>query len=150
MRLLDDALGRSIPDSRRWERKLYPSTPNTPAPSEFSYYIQLSSPVRRNGQSLVVQLRHDRDIQVEYHVDDDRKHSFETFFILPVGQERDAIEAIAHFVADILAERLVLVRPKSMFEKTRFLEQGSLTESNRGRARSITSWLGTFDWPTPG
>ena len=147
MRLLDDALGSSIPDSRRWERKLYPSTPNTPG--EFSYNIQLSSPVRRNGQSLVVQLRHDGDIQVEYHVDDDRKNSFETLFILPVGQESDAIEGIARFVADILAERLVLVRPKSIFGQTRFLEQSSLTEPHRGRVRSITSWLGTFDWLSP-
>ena len=86
MRLLDDALGRSIPDSRSWERKLYPATSDTLG--EFSYYIELASPVRRNGRSLVVQLRHDRDIQVEYHLDD-RKNPFETFFILPVGEERD-------------------------------------------------------------
>src|SRR5262245_27926140 len=105
--LLDDALARLVPDSRTWERTLYASSPNTSYPGEDSYHIRVSSPVPRNGQSLVVQLRYDGDIQVEYHIDGERRNSFESFFVLPVGEERDAIEAIAGFVADVLAERLV-------------------------------------------
>ena len=122
MRLLDAALGHLIPDSRMWERKRYSSTPDTPG--ETTYCIQLPSPVRRNGQSLVIQLRHDGDIQVEYHIDEDRRNSFETFFILPMGQEEDAIEAIAHFVADVLAERLVLVRSKTTVWRNSFYRTG--------------------------
>jgi hypothetical protein len=151
MRVLDDALACLVPDSRMWERKLYPSTPDTPAPGYSTYYIEVSSPFRRNGQSLVVQLRHDGDIQVEYHIEGDRRNSFETFFVLPEGQERDAIEGIAGFVSDILAERLVLVRTKGIFGgERRYLKPGSLTESDRRDVRSITSWLGTFDWSNPG
>src|SRR5262245_49445745 len=93
--LLDYALARCVPDSRTWERKLYASSPNTPG--EASYYVEVSSPVPRNGQSLVVQLRHDGDIQVEYHIDGERRNSFEILFVLPVGEERDAIEGMARF-----------------------------------------------------
>ncbi len=62
MRLLNDALARAIPESRTWERKRYPSAPNTPG--ESTHYIEVFSPVRPNEQSLFVQLRYDGDIQV--------------------------------------------------------------------------------------
>lgn len=148
MRLLDDALEHLIPGSRIWERKRYPPAPRVHG--ETTYCIQLPSPVRRNGQSLVIQLRHDGDVQVEYHIDENRRNSFETFFILPMGEEEQVIRTIAQFVADILTERIVLLRFKSSFGKTRFVERSSVTESDLQGVRWITSWLGTFDRSTPG
>jgi hypothetical protein len=72
------------------------------------------------------------------------------FFLLPVGQEVDAIEGIACFVADILAERLMLGLAKGLFRGgSRFLKPDSLTESDRRNFKWITSWRGTFDWPSP-
>jgi hypothetical protein len=53
-------------------------------------------------------------------------------------------------VSDVLAERLVLVRTKGIFGgERRFLKPGSLTESDCRNVRTITSWLGTFDWSNP-
>lgn len=150
MRLLDGALGQLVPNSRMWKRELCPSTSETPPGGESTYYITVLPPVERNGQSLVIQLRYDGDIQVEYHIDNDRD-SFESFFILPAGQESDAIEEIARFVADVLAERLVLIKTKGIFGgKRRFLNPDSLAESDRRSVTWIASWLGTFDWRTPG
>jgi hypothetical protein len=96
---------------------------------------------------LNILLQHDGDIQVEYHITDKRGSPFEMFIVLAEGQEAAAIEAASLFVADLLAERLVLADAKSLFRgRRRFLKPGSLTESDRRSYSWITSWLGTFDW----
>jgi hypothetical protein len=146
MRILDDMLARLIPESRTWERKRYPR--DTVA-REVTYCIEAASPAQLRDRSMVIHLRHDRDIQVEYHIDGERKRPFETFFLLPAGEEKDAIASIVAFVADILAERLVLVDTKGIFGERRFVKRDSLSDLDRQRLSRIISWLGSYDWRTP-
>lgn len=148
IRLVNEALAREAPDSNRWARG------NSPATSDFRgqslYWIEVRSPLRPAVQRLNILLRHDGDIQVEYHIGGKRGSPFEMLFVLEEGQESAGIEGVARFVADVLAERLALAYSQSLFKGgRRFFKPGSLTESHRHSLSWITSWLGTFDWPAP-
>ena len=147
--LIDDAFARRVPESSGWKRERSSATSGSLSQSE--YRIEVLSPLRPAVQRLNILLRYDGDIQVEYYITDKRGSPFETLIVLAKGQEAAAIEEASLFVADLLAERLVLASRKGLFRRgRRFLKPGSLTESNRRSFRWITSWLGTFDWPTPG
>ncbi len=119
-------------------------------PGESTKLFRVSSPVRPQDQWLVVQLRHDGDIQVEYHIANEPGSPFESLFILPAGEEKDAIEEVSHFVAGLLTERIVLAMRKGFLRGGRdFIASNSLAELDRRSFSGVTSWLGTFDWPTP-
>ena len=142
IRLLEDALSRAIPESYAWARGRSSVTPDL-----LQYWTEVRSSLRPTVQSLKVVLRNDGDIQVEYHIADKPSSPFEMLFVLPAGQESEAIKAVSQFVADLLAERLILVYAKSLFKGgRRFVAPGSITELNRHTLRWTTSWLGTFDW----
>ena len=148
MQMLECALAHLIPASRTWERRRYPP-PSVTSDKEVTYCFEVFSPVRSRDRSLVIQLRHDRDIQVEYYIDGERKKPFEIFFILPAGQERAAIESIVAIVADILEERLVFVHQKGSCGERRFVKRETMTELDRRKLSRIISWLGSYDWRTP-
>ena len=148
MRLIDNALARRVPESSGWTRESFPVTSDSRGESE--YRIEVRSPLKPSVQRLNILLRHDGDIQVEYHITDKHGSPFEMLIVLPEGQEDAAIEEASLFVADLLAEHLVLAHAKGLFRGgRRFIKPGSLTESDRRSFSWITSWLGTFDWPTP-
>jgi hypothetical protein len=95
----------------------------------------------------VILLRHDGDIQVEYHIANKKGTPFEALFPLSKGQEAEVIENVSAFVADLLSERLVLAYAKSWLKGgRRFLVAPNITESERHTLRWITSWFGTYDW----
>ena len=143
-RLLETVLAHAIPDSKNWKRELT-STPGFP--ENESYWMEVHSPNRPTEQSLVVMLRPDGNIQVEYHIASEPGSPFESFFILPPGSEPDAIEQISRFVAELLTEKVVLTWRKGFFRGGRyFIPIDLLTKYERSKLRWITSWLGTFDW----
>jgi len=145
IRLLEDALSRAIPESHAWARGKLPSFSGGP-----EFWTEARSPLRPTIQCLKVVLRWDGDIQVEYHIAGKTGSPFEALFPLPPGEEAEVIGAVSVFVADLLAERLILADEKGFLKGgRRFVTPGSLTESGRRNFRWTTSWLGTFDWPTP-
>jgi hypothetical protein len=147
IRIINGAFARRVAASSGWARERLPATSGPRGETE--YRIEVRSPLRPALQRLDIVLRHDGDIQVEYHIADKRGSPFEMLIVLAEGQEAVAIEEASLFVADILAERLVLANAKGIFRGgRRFLKPGSLTESDRRGFNWITSWLGTFDWPT--
>ena len=105
--LLDEALARAIPDSRGWTRRQAPADSH-----EFEYWVEVRSPTRPTVQRLRILLRHDGDIQVEYHVAEKSGSPFELLFVLEAGHEKEAIKQASLFVADVLAERVVLATGK--------------------------------------
>jgi len=139
--LLDQALARAIPDSRGWTRR------QTPADShEFEYWVEVRSPTRPTVQCLRILLRHDGDIQVEYHDAQKSGSPFELLFMLEAGHEEEAIKRASLFVADVLAERVVLAYGKGLFQGGRRFLIPALAEANRHHLKWTTSWLGTYDW----
>lgn len=139
--LLDQPLARAIPDSRGWTRR------QTPADShEFEYWVEVRSPTRPTVQRLRILLRHDGDIQVKYHIAGKSGSPFELLFVLEAGHEEEAIKRASQFVADILAERLVLVYSKGVFKTGRRFLIPPLAEASRRHLKWSTSWLGTYDW----
>jgi hypothetical protein len=62
------------------------------------------------------------------------------------GKEEEAIKQASRFVADLLAERLVLGYGKDAFRGGRRFLIPSLAEANRRHLKWSTSWLGTHDW----
>jgi len=140
-RLLDEVLARAIPESREWARGLSPSDIG-----EFQYWVEVRSAARPTVQHLNILLRHDGDIQVEYHDANKSGSPFELLFILEAGHEEEAIKQVSLFVADVLAERLVLVYSKGVFRGGRRFLIPALAEANRRHLKWSTSWLGTYDW----
>jgi hypothetical protein len=143
--LLDDALLRAIPESGAWVRVRTSARSDEP-----QYWIEVRSPLRPSTQHLNILLRHDGEIQIEYHFTVKSGSPFEMLIPLVAGRELAGIEEATLFVADLLAERLVLVHTKGVFRGgRRFLNPCSLTESARRDLSWITSWLGNFDYPNP-
>jgi hypothetical protein len=139
--LLDEALARTIPESREWARGQSPA-----GRDESEYWVEVQSPARPTVQHLRILLRHDGDVQVEYHDAKKSGSPFELLFILEAGHEEEAIKQASLFVADVLAERLVLVYSKGVFRGGRRFLIPALAEANRRHLKWSTSWLGTYDW----
>jgi hypothetical protein len=139
--LLDEALARAIPESRGWTRGQTPA-----GTAEFQYWIEVRSPVRPTAQRLRILLRHDGDIQVEHYIADKAGSPFEVLFVLAAGKEPEAIEQASLFVAEVLAERLVLVCAKGFFKGGRRFITPALAKSDRRHLEWSTSWLGAHDW----
>src|SRR5579871_5566761 len=145
IRLLDDALLRAIPESGAWARG---EAQRVSGISQ--YWIEVRSPLRPSTQHLNILLRHDGEIQIEYHFTVKSGSPFEMLIRLAPGKELAGIEEAAHFVADLLAERVVLAYTKGLFRAgRRFLNPCALTESTRRDLSWITSWQGNFDYPDP-
>jgi hypothetical protein len=140
-RLLDKALAHAIPESRDWTRGQSPA-----GTGDFEYWVEVRSPARPTVQHLRIFLRHDGDIQVEYHDASKSGSPFELLFILEAGHEEEAIKQASLFVADVLSERLVLVYSKGVFRGGRRFLIPALAEANRRHLKWSTSWLGTYDW----
>ena len=141
MRLLDEALALAMPESRGWARgRQMANTDNS------EHWIVVRSPARPVARRLRIVLRHDGDIQVEFHIEGKPGSPFEALFVLQAGHEEEAIEHASRFVADIVTERLVLAYAKGVLKGgRRFLAPG-LAESDRRHLKWSSSWLGTNDW----
>src|SRR6185437_10305206 len=90
IRLLDEALALAIPQSRGWARGQQPA--NT---GNLQYWIEIQSPARPVGRSLRVFLRHDGDVQVEFHIEGRAGSPFEGLFVLETSHEEEAIEQVS-------------------------------------------------------
>jgi hypothetical protein len=142
LHLLDEALARAVPESRAWARRAWPETEAIPT----EYSIDVPSPLRAEAQHLTILLRHDGDIQVEYHIAGERGSPFEALFIID-DQATDAIDEVARFVAELLSEKAILAYAKGFWRGgRRFLAPSVLTESARRELLWTTSWRGTYDW----
>lgn len=142
MELLENALARRIPGPVRWVRQT--GDPRPYRDREYWYEIRSD---RHEAQRLVILLRSDGDVQVEYHVDKPGS-PFEALFMVEDGHGAVALEQVAEFVADLLEERAALGYIRGWFRGGRtFLKPDELSEPGTRRLRWVTSWRGTYDWP---
>jgi len=140
-RLLDETLADVISESGEWTRG------QSPAGRDASeYWVEVQSPVRPTVQHLRILLRHDGDIQVEYHVAGKSGSPFELLFLLEAGHEEEEVKRASQFVADVLAERLVLAYRRGIFKRGRQFLLPAQAEACRRHLKWSTSWLGTYDW----
>jgi hypothetical protein len=142
-KLLEHALADVLPDPPGWTSgSVDPADPDG-APD---HWLEVASPVRPDVQQLVVLLRRDGDIQVEYHVAEKRGSPFEALFLAPDHQEGLVIDAVARFVGDLVSERLVLAYARGLFRGGRaFVSPAELGRIPPARLSWVTSWRGTFD-----
>ena len=141
--LLAAALASALPESREWNRGMAPAGNGGDAPRE--YWMEAASPIQPTAQKLVVRLRHDGDLQVEYHVEGKRGSPFEALFLVPDHEEVAVTTAVAHFVSDLVNERLVLAYADGIIGGgRRFLALEKLAMTSRGLSW-VTSWRGTYD-----
>lgn len=144
-RQLDDALASVLPESRAWTRH-HPTAASASSLDPLGYWLEIDSPVRPGDQRLVVLLRPDGDIQVEYHVRGRREEPFEALFPIPDGREAEAIKEVAEFVRDLVAERLTLAYARGFLRGgRRFIAPDELAR-DRPQFLWATSWRGTYDW----
>ena len=142
--LLVAALASALPESREWDR-VPPSEGSGDGPTPDSW-LDVPSATRPKEQSLTVRLRSDGDLQVEYHVAGRRGTPFEALFPVPPGEEVAVSTAVAHFVSDLVSERLVLAYTRGIVGGGRqFLALEQLAISPPSRLSWVTSWRGSFD-----
>jgi hypothetical protein len=110
------------------------------------YWLEIGSPVRPTVQRLVVLLRPDGDIQVEYHLRRERETSYEALFVIPDGEESQAIGEVAEFVHALVTERVILACERGFLRGGRKFIAPDELERERGRLLWATSWRGTYDW----
>jgi hypothetical protein len=137
-------LRKVLPDSESWAPQSH-----TPGHTEDGreYWFEISARPPR-PQRLVVLLRRDGDLQVEYHIEGRRGSPFEALFIIPDSGEEAAFGEVARLIEGLLTERLVLAYTKGVWRGGRtFLEATQLTEATRRKLAWVTSWSGTYDWP---
>ena len=145
-RILAAALASVLPESRSWSRGATDGSESQGSPQE--HWIEVESPIRAGTQRLAVRLRHDGDIQVEYHIAGRRGTPFEALFVVPEGQEVAVSTTVAHFVSDVVQEHLVLAYARGLVGGGRrflhlFSEQLAMIPPRE--LSWVTSWLGTFD-----
>jgi hypothetical protein len=96
---------------------------------------------------LEVALRGDGDVDVHFHVPGHEPDWVEAHYVLPDGEEREAIEEVARFVGDFVGERLILAY--DTWRGRRFVPVEELASLNRRRLAWRVSWRGTHDWQRP-
>jgi hypothetical protein len=144
---LAHALAAAVPASRGWARDGAPDdgcTWSTLAPSL----------APRGARRLDVELRPDGDVDVRLYYAAPHpatgRGPAEAHFLVDADGEAgaaDALAAVARFVADLLAERLVLGLRRGWFRGGReFLALGELTAARRRTFDRVVSWRGSYDW----
>ncbi len=142
---LQSALAKVLPDSRAWVPQSG-DLPQSSAHAEREYWFDVPSPHRPEQQSLVVLLRSDGDIQVEYHLAGVHGSPFEALFSIPGGDEEKGIEEVVRLVHGLLTERLVLAMDQRWWRGGRlFLPAAQLDQGQSHKLSWVTSWRGTYD-----
>jgi hypothetical protein len=142
--LAQDALARHLPDSGPWLHSQchFDTPPGTDVRLE---YPPLDQP---NRQHLVLLLRRDGAVQVEWHVTGKKGSPFELF--LPTDQDsvQAVIENAAQFIGDVLRDNLALAYCRGWIRGgRRFLERHEVPGARSDRRLLwIVSWNGTHDW----
>ena len=146
LKRLQGALVEVLPESSAWVPQGGPAS-GRPSSAEPEYWLGVASPVRPERQHLVILLRSDGDVQVEYHLAAVEGSPFEALFSIPDDREAEALEEVARFVRDLLTERLVLAMDPRRWRGGRlFLLAEQLSERRPGELAWVTSWRGTYDW----
>ncbi|HUR93884.1 MAG TPA: hypothetical protein VMY76_04845 [Gemmatimonadales bacterium] len=143
--LLEEALARRLPGQGQWQSvDRGQDTTELEEAREYQYEIRSD---RSEAQRLVVLLRSDGAVQVEYHAEKPGS-PFEALFPVDDGKEAATVEQVAAFVADLLGEQLVLGYAKGFWTGGRqFLRPHEVDPPDGRRIRWVTSWRGTHDWP---
>jgi hypothetical protein len=143
-RLLDESLIRRFPEAGQWQR-FQQAFDDPPGIDSWAEYPTLE---KRGDQHLVVLLRRDGAVQVEWHVRGKRGSPFEVF--MPADQDpiREIIAEAVEFVAQVVSENIVLAYHNSFFRGgRRFLTPAEVPGARRDRHFSWTvSWNGTHTW----
>ncbi len=113
------------------------------------------APALAGARRLAVELRPDGDVDVRLHYGAPHpatgRGPAEAHFLVAsdgAAGEADALAAAARFVADLLAERLVLALRRGWLRGGReFLAPAELTPERRRRVDRVVSWRGAYDWP---
>ena len=117
-----------------------------PSTAGVESWVDIPGPPSDGGQLLTVLLRADGDLQVAWSVP--MKGVFEQLLVVPDGEDRDATEAAAALVSDILGERVVLGWHSGFFRGgRRFIAVQDLPAAGRDRGLKWTvSWHSTHNW----
>jgi len=97
-----------------------------------------------------VALRGDGDVDVHFFVAGHKPDWIEQVFVVPEGNEREALEEAAEFVGSFVREQTVLAYDPTFFAGGRvFLRADAVSPEQRKKLSWIVSWCGTHDWHRP-
>src|SRR5690242_16595102 len=140
---LAERLLACLPAAVAWTRA---STQQHVAGHPAGHSFTATSPCRTPPRALEVNVRHDGDADVCFSLDGVPASPFEQHFVVRDAPVEDAAAAIAEFVADLVAERRVLVMDNGFLRGGRlFLTPQQLEECSPRRVAWVASWNGTYD-----
>ncbi len=145
LRLLDQALAQRVPQSTTWPR--FQRAFAAPNPGT-DFWIE-HPPLDQNAdQHLVVLLRRDGAVQVEWHVTEKRGSPFELFMACDREPVAEVIDAAAEFVATVVQEETVLAYHGGFWRGgRRFLSAHEVAGARRDKhLQWMVSWNGTHTW----
>jgi hypothetical protein len=138
--ILERLLTAEIPESRSWTR----------GASAGGWWTEVPSPAAPGERRLEVELRQDGDVDVRFHYSAKSRGPAEAHYPVVDGHEAEVLRHVARFVADLLAERLVLAFRRGWFRGGReFIPPAELTPEHKRQLECVISWRGTYDWPAP-
>jgi hypothetical protein len=143
--LLDEALARRIPESRDWVRGQ--QTFGNPKPGT-DFWVEFPPINQKEKQHIVILLRRDGAVQIEWHVTGKRGSPFELFMPCDHDDIAQIIDAASEFIADVLREDVVLAYRNGFWRGgRRFLKIEEIAEArNAADYEWMVSWNGTHTW----
>lgn len=133
----------AIPVSQAWKRHS----------AHGEWWIEAASENQPpDGRKLEIAVRRDGDVEVRIYVGPlgVGQAPYEAYFPVPAGEEPQVMAEVVRFVADWLAERIVLIYRRGWFRGGRdFVPPSDLTPDRRRGLKWSASWGGTYDQAVP-
>lgn len=138
--LLEQALAEVVPDSPAWVRNR----------DGENWWVEIASPVAPRTRKLEIAVTA-YEINIGFYVGPAGVGGapYELNADILEGQEVEALNEAAQFVADLLNERLVLAVRRGIRGGREFIAPSELTPSRRRSLEWVASWRSTYDWAVP-
>lgn len=102
------------------------------------------------GRRIEVYVRDASDFDVRFHVPEKQGSPFEQVIAGDLHEAEEVQSTVAQFVADLVAERQILLMDPRLFRGgRRFLAASDVNDSMVRHASWVVSWRGTYDSDAP-
>lgn len=102
------------------------------------------------GRRIEVYVRDASDFDVRFHVPEKQGSPFEQVIAGDPHEAEEVQSTVAQFVADLVAERQILLMDPQLFRGgRRFLAASDVNDSTVRHASWVVSWRGTYDSDAP-
>ena len=112
--------------------------------------VTIADPSGHSDRVIEVRIRDDSDVEVKFFVPGKPSSPFEQVFSGPTPEAEMVLREALSFVADLIADRIVLAWDSRLLRGgRRFLNASDLKPESLRHLAWVVSWRGTHDWNAP-